>query len=133
MVFSQRAYVEQRNTLYLFIYLLKALAGSASRRVPGPVKPPWWRNNSAKRSHYLPPERGCATTAARVRRVCVLTHDRHVVLDQEQSFLAALHQHRQSVGVLLSAQRHPVYAQHSVSGLQRALSAEETITSFPAP
>lgn len=32
----------------------------------------------------------------------VLTHDRDVVLDQEQGFLAALHQHRQSVGVLLS-------------------------------
>lgn len=72
--------------------------------------------------------------------VRVLTHDRDVVLDQEQSLLAALHQHRQSVGVLLPVQRHPVYAQHSVAGLQRALSAEEkrtsttrSHTSFPAP
>lgn len=53
---------------------------------------------------------------------CVLTHDRDVVLDQEQGFLAALHQHGQSVGVPLSVQRHPVYAHHSVSSLQRALS-----------
>lgn len=57
--------------------------------------------------------------------LCVLTHDRDVVLDQEQGFLAALHQHGQSVAVPLSVQMHPVYAHDSVSGLQRALSEEE--------
>lgn len=79
--------------------------------------------------HIIYPQSEAALPRLHMLAARALTHDRDVVLDQEQGFLAALHQHRQSVGVLLSVQRHPVYAQHPVAGLQRALSAEENTTS----
>lgn len=57
---------------------------------------------AAKRSRYSPSEQRCPTTPPHIPRVCVLTHDRDVILDQEQGLLAALHQHGQSVRMLLS-------------------------------
>lgn len=98
----------------------------------GPQWLPWWRLphiHAAKPPRYLPSEQRCPTRPPRVCAsarvcVCVLTHDGDVILDQEQSFLAALHQHGQSVGVLLPVERHPVHAEHSVSGPQSSLSAE---------
>lgn len=64
--------------------------------------PPLTLLHAAKRPHYLPSEQHCPAMPPHIPCVCVLTHDRDVILNQEQSFLAALHQHGQSVSVLLS-------------------------------
>lgn len=93
MVYSQHGWVEQKNRLRL----LKPFTGSvlwAQQNHPGGV-------TTAPNAPIIYPQSKAARPRLHMFAACVLTHDRDVVLDQEQSFLAALHQHRQSVGVLL--------------------------------
>lgn len=59
-------------------------------------------------------------------RVRLLTHDGDVVLDEEESLVAALHDQGQSVSMFLSVQSNSVHTQHTIAWTQGSLPDRQT-------